>query len=152
MTIRRAGAPGPGRFVVLLLGTMAAALLGLFLKRVCHHVLHRRWEGSGLVPVPVPAEDAPWSPDIARFASTFDGYREFGGVEPLGDFANECRERWSADGALPDGIDRLRACLFFEQRRFRHFGEPPRGDDDRYVRALLAAIRSSAADPSLRRR
>jgi hypothetical protein len=35
----------------------------------------------------------------------------------------------------------LRTCLFFEQRRYRHLGEEPSGDNEQYVRNLLLAIR-----------
>ena len=36
----------------------------------------------------------------------------------------------------------LRIALFFEQRRWRHFGEVAEGDDLAYIRALVDAIRS----------
>ncbi len=32
-------------------------------------------------------------------------------------------------------------CLFFEQRRFRHFGYDPEGEDLRYVAGLVDKIR-----------
>jgi hypothetical protein len=43
------------------------------------------------------------------------------------------------------GLTELRACLFFEQRRFRNFGWDPGPDEMCYVRALLNAIRGRAA-------
>ena len=39
-------------------------------------------------------------------------------------------------------LDELRACLFFDQRAWRHFGEDPDDDGMEYIRALLTAIRS----------
>ena len=46
-----------------------------------------------------------------------------------------------SDGTLPDDLDELRAALFFEQRRYHHFGEGPDGSDLDYIEALVGAIR-----------
>ena len=88
----------------------------------------------------VPPVDAPWS-DVWPFALTFDGYAW---SEECGEIANgiqqECRERGGFREDLT--LDELRACLFFEQRSWRHFGEEPHEDAMVYIHALLEAIRA----------
>jgi len=85
----------------------------------------------------MPPAGADWGA-IQRFALTFDGYEAFG--DECGNLANARQE-----GRLPvegQTLSVLRGCLFFEQRRWRHFGEQPEGDNLRYMQALLDAIRS----------
>jgi hypothetical protein len=41
---------------------------------------------------------------------------------------------------LPDTLDELRGCLFYEQRRWHHFGEEPTGRSAEYMWALVSAI------------
>jgi hypothetical protein len=130
--------------VVLAAGVSVVAVLSLVVKRCGHRLRHRRWSRTGATDLPIPRPDAPWLPDLVQYALTFDGVGAFGGLGPLGDYANECRKRWAADGALPEHVAELRACLFFEQRRFQHFGCEPRNADDHYVRALLESIRQKA--------
>jgi len=125
--------------VCLMVGIPLAALLALLLKRVPHRIYRRRWRGD-VVRSEIPEPDAPW-PEIARFPLGFDGFAAHGGPVPLGDYANGWRVRWAIDGTLPGDLAGLRAWFLFEQRRFNHFGYSPEGDDDRYVRALLEAIR-----------
>jgi hypothetical protein len=92
----------------------------------------------------VPAADADWA-EIAEFALRFDGYAAMG--HECGDLANELRRRWDATSELPGDLRELRASLFFEQRRFRHFGWAPTGRDRDYLSALLDAIRVALPDP-----
>lgn len=79
----------------------------------------------------IPAADAPWD-DIQSFALTFDGYTYFGSVAKLAAAVREERH---------ETLSEVRACLFFEQRRLRHIGEPPDEDDLLTIRRLLALIR-----------
>ena len=97
---------------------------------------------SDLRPENVPGVDAPW-PDIFMFALTFDGYQALGGNGPCGELANRTQEYFRARGTLPTDLDLtgLRACLFFEQRRWHHFGDTPGPEARRYFGALLDAIR-----------
>jgi len=53
--------------------------------------------------------------------------------------ANDTRVR-GGKGVLPGDLDTARAALFFEQRRFHHFGSDPTGNDALYVRTLLGRI------------
>ena len=86
--------------------------------------------------------------DIWNFALTFDGYTYFGGDQEalprLQDFAESVSAAFRKDGQLP-AIDLalLRACLFFEQRRWcKHSMEPSCSPElASYLDALLRAIR-----------
>lgn len=75
----------------------------------------------------VPASGADWN-EIGGFALSFDGYR----LPDCAEIANARRH-----GSLTD----LRACLFFEQRRWRHFGEEPDAETMTYIRDLVERIR-----------
>lgn len=79
----------------------------------------------------VPRSNADWS-TIQEFALTFDGYQENGSFDACAEIANAHKHETLGD---------LRTCLFFEQRRWRHFGESPDGDALRYIRSLVKAIR-----------
>jgi hypothetical protein len=79
----------------------------------------------------VPEPTADWS-TISTFALSFDGYGVHGSFERCAEIANAHRTESLTD---------LRTCLFFEQRRWRHFGERPHGDAMVYIRKLLERIR-----------
>jgi hypothetical protein len=63
----------------------------------------------------LPAPGADWS-TINRFALTFNGYEQLGSFEACAEIANARKS---------DTLTDLRACLFFEQRRWHHFGGEP---------------------------
>ena len=63
----------------------------------------------------VPQPDADMS-RIGTFASTFNGYKHWGSFEKCAEIANAGRH---------DSLTHLRTCLFFEWRRWRHFGDEP---------------------------
>ena len=68
---------------------------------------------------------------------TTNGYERMGSFQSCAALANEAIETWRATDALPGTLGDLRCCLFFEQRRWHHFGF---GFDDetlRYTRALI---------------
>jgi len=80
----------------------------------------------------IPDEGADWS-EIGEFALTFDGYEAFGSFDRCAEIAN-ARKHYT--------LSELRACLFFEQRRWRHFGEDPEEEGEMdYIRELVRAIR-----------
>ena len=96
----------------------------------------------------VPSPDAPWYPDIADFALTFNGYEALGGMGPLAETANRVQSEWTLENdKLPDDLVELRSCLFFEQRR-DHFGQGPDERDMPYLRTLVAAIRQRVVNRS----
>ena len=92
----------------------------------------------------MPGPNARWMPDIAEFALTFDGYQALG--DRTGDLATAAKHEWSVNGVLPQGLIELRSCLFFEQRRYRHFGWDPDEDAMVYIRSLIEAIRERVAE------
>lgn len=66
-----------------------------------------------------------------RYALTFDGYsyaRDHLNTD-CGDLANRRRQEYAKSGEWNGTFEELRCCLFFEQRRYRHFGEGPGGED-----------------------
>lgn len=76
---------------------------------------------------------------IAEFALTFDGYERF---ERVAEFANNNLAVYNADREClkKRTLTELRACLFYEQRRYRHMGEEPENGDREYINALLTEI------------
>ncbi len=83
----------------------------------------------------LPPAEADWG-RIAKFALTFNGYTVLGSFEKCAEIANAQRH-----SSLTD----LRTCLFFEQRRWRHFGEHPDDDAMAYIRRVLGQIRDRVA-------
>lgn len=79
------------------------------------------------------------------FALSFNGYEEIS-TDGCGKLANRVQQEFRQDaGSLGNyGLTELRASLFFEQRRFHHFGWNPGPNELTYIRALLEAIRRKA--------
>jgi hypothetical protein len=77
--------------------------------------------------------------DVVAFAYTYDGYARFG-MERCGELANAAVARFVADRTLPAQLDELRACLFFEARRWIVLAREPDARARLYVGALLNAI------------
>jgi hypothetical protein len=98
---------------------------------------------QGTTAIGVPGPDATWA-QITRFGSEVDGYRSHGNA--LGDLANASVEFFRRNGSIDPTIalDDLRACLFFETRRYHHFGHAPGMDDTPYIRALVLAIATAS--------
>lgn len=80
----------------------------------------------------VPQRLVIWNERIQEFALTFNGYEFHGGFD-------ECKA--IAEKRSPTTLTDYRTCLFFEQRRWRHYGSDPEGEDLRYLRWLLSGIR-----------
>ena len=79
---------------------------------------------------------------IWRYVLTADGYRYAKtnlGVE-CGDLANQKLEIFERSGIWQGSFEELRCCLFYEQRRWRHFGTDPTGDQLMGLQALFLAI------------
>lgn len=83
----------------------------------------------------IPGPEADWY-TIGTFALTFNGYEECGSFEECARIANEAR---------PTTLTELRACLFFEQRRWRHFGDEPDEEDMTYIKGLVEQISTKVA-------
>src|SRR5207244_12605185 len=90
-----------------------------------------------LRPQDLPTTYGDWS-DYARFAVTFaprdrEGCREF---------ATSAFARWRRTGEVPRMLQELRACLWFEQRRWRFMGREPDAAGMQYAAALIRAMRA----------
>jgi hypothetical protein len=83
----------------------------------------------------IPSANADWRA-ISEFALSFDGYTACGSFEACAEIANSRRVESLAD---------LRTCLFFEQRRWRHFGEAPDDESMAYIRGIVEQIRERVA-------
>jgi hypothetical protein len=79
----------------------------------------------------IPGPGADWQA-ISEFALAFDGYQIWGSFEKCAEIANARRAESLTD---------LRTCLFFEQRRWRHFGEQPDEEAMAYIRGILEQVR-----------
>jgi hypothetical protein len=100
-----------------------------------------------LTPEDIPAPNADYYPVVSEFALTFNGYVHY--PDTCGDIANRALERYDDCGAVPDSLSELRACLFYEQRRWRHFDEDPDPEALEYIHALVEAIRTKVAAGNL---
>lgn len=90
----------------------------------------------------MPASRAPFE-EIVTFAYTFDGY-EVLGMERCATLANEAMSAFGRDRSLPNDLDALRACLFFEARRWIVLEREPDIRSRLYVDALLERIAERA--------
>jgi len=87
----------------------------------------------------IPRTDSMWE-EIQEFALTFDGYKSWGSFEKCAEVANAQRD---------DTLTEMRTCLFFEQRRWRHFGEDPDKDSMDYIRELVKKIREKVVSEEI---
>ena len=79
---------------------------------------------------------------IWDYALSVNGYQyatENLGLE-CGDLANRKLEIFERSGIWQGSFEELRCCLFYEQRRWRHFGTDPTGDQLMGLQALFLAI------------
>ncbi len=95
---------------------------------------------ADLTELDVPSSGAAWA-EIGRFALSFNGYEHWGSFEKCAEIANRGRDAYRAEGSLPDSLTELRTCLFFEQRRWRHFGLDPNEEGTDYIHAIVERIR-----------
>jgi hypothetical protein len=70
--------------------------------------------------------------EIAEFASSFNGYTYWGSFEGCAEIAN---------GERHDSLTNVRTCLFFEVRRWHHFGDGPDAEAQEQWRGLVRHIR-----------
>ncbi len=85
---------------------------------------------------PIPGRGAPWEA-VEEFALSYDGYGYWSGLAEL---AGRSVQGWTRHRSLPGSLDELRACLFYEQRRWHHYGQEPCGRAADYLGALLEAV------------
>jgi hypothetical protein len=77
----------------------------------------------------------------AAFAAKFDPSESYRSVEACGEVASWAFSRWQANGQVPIKLDALRACLYFELRRWRFLGQDPNPEAMRWINALIAEMR-----------
>jgi hypothetical protein len=99
---------------------------------------------------PNPADDSVEA--LMKYALTVDGYTyaerhlthlapgESGGFNIAASIANRSHLAPDGSGRIVGSFEELRVCLFFEQRRWHHFGETPDGAALDYLCALHSAI------------
>jgi hypothetical protein len=75
--------------------------------------------------------------DYARFAVTFSPEDR----EVCRELASDSFSRWRRTGDVPRRLEELRACLWFEQRRWRFLGREPDSEGMRYAGVLIRAMR-----------
>jgi hypothetical protein len=102
--------------------------------------MERRIANVELAESDLPPTNADWC-DIARFALSFDGYEHWGSFGKCADIANRGLVVYQQRQILPNSLTELRTCLFFEQRRWRHFGVDPDEQAMGYIHALVESIR-----------
>jgi len=95
---------------------------------------------AGLGVSDVPRRGETWD-TVSDFALSYDGY---GYWDDLPALASRVLQQWTRRRALPSTLDELRGCLFYEQRRWHHFGEEPSGRSAEYMWALVDAIAALA--------
>jgi hypothetical protein len=80
--------------------------------------------------------------DSFRFAYLIDGYAVTGSFEALSALATATGKAAGAAGMWFGDAATLWLTLFFEHRRYRHFGEPPTGDTELWLDELCQTLRN----------
>lgn len=78
---------------------------------------------------------------LQAFGYSFDGYAHFG-MERCAELANAALSHYYHNDALPDDLDELRACMFFEARRWLLYEQAPDTKANLYMFALIDAIKA----------
>jgi hypothetical protein len=86
--------------------------------------------------------DDPADPRFEAFALSFDGYAHWG--DRCGPRAQAAAAAFRERGILPSTVSDLRACLFYEQQRWRWTDHQPDDHAVAYLQALLDALREAA--------
>jgi hypothetical protein len=89
----------------------------------------------------IPLADADIT-DIFAFASTFNGYKAHRPFAACAEIANNALSVYQENSSLPLSLVNLRTCLFFEIRRWHHYGDIPDEETVLYMRAVVEAIRN----------
>jgi hypothetical protein len=86
----------------------------------------------------LPKPRAPFT-EIVVFANSYDAF-ELHGRARSARLANAAVTTYAERGVLPDNLDTLRTCLFFEARRWILWRQEPNNDAHAYIWALIEAI------------
>jgi hypothetical protein len=101
---------------------------------------------AALTPGAIPQRREMWDA-VSAFSLSYDGYAYWNDLPEL---AARSVSGWTRNHTLPSSIDEIRGCLFYEQRRWHHFGEDPHGRSAEYVWALLDALRGLVPSVAVR--
>ena len=77
--------------------------------------------------------------EIVALAYTYDGYERHG-MEGCAEKANAALSGYYRERILPEGIETLRTCLFFEARRWQLHRQEPDTKGLLYIHALIGAL------------
>ncbi len=80
--------------------------------------------------------------EATKFVYLLSGYEIFG-ADKLGTFANRKLRNAKRQGRWTGSAKDLWLCLFYENRRWRHFGEWPEGSDLEIMNDLCRALRQA---------
>jgi hypothetical protein len=81
---------------------------------------------------------------IVKFAYSFDGYTHFG-MEKCAEIANTTLSTFYHTQVLPEDISVIRACLFFEVRRWTLYQKEPDNKGMIYIHALIDRLERQVA-------
>ena len=87
----------------------------------------------------VPVAGAVYHTEVIEFALTFSGYSYY--PKNLAKIAQHAARNYQEKGKLPRTLNRLRGCLFFQQRFWRNDGGDPDEASMAFISAILEAIR-----------
>ena len=102
-------------------------------------------ENEQLTGADVPGKRTSWK-TVCRFAYSFDGYDHGHSTSECGDIGNGLREQYIANCFISAPLSDLRIALFFEARRYHHFGTDPDADAMRYLRVVVDEIRKQVTE------
>ena len=100
----------------------------------------REIANADLTEADLPPPNAEWH-SIGKFSLSFNGFEYWGSFKKCGDIANRGAEVFYSNRVLSNSLSKLRTCLFFEQRRWNHFGYEPDEQTMDYIHALVQRIR-----------
>jgi hypothetical protein len=80
--------------------------------------------------------------DSAHFAHLLNGYTAASSPSALGRLANARIAKARLSGKWRGSARELWLCLFYEHRRWRHFGDAPQGDDAALLDLLCETLRT----------
>lgn len=119
---------------------------GGYVRRDAHPGIQRALQGdfSGL------PEEPTWG-DLQTLALMIDGYdlAPALGLGDCGEFANARMAAYQETGRWTGTSIELWMCLFFEQRRWHHFGYSPEGEALATIQTLYAALRETLANEQI---
>jgi hypothetical protein len=87
---------------------------------------------------------------IQRLALSYNGYEASGSFGSCADIGNGMADRFAKEHKVEGATEDLRTALFFEQRRWRHYGDAPDEDSMVYIRALVDELRRRMGDDWIR--